>query len=453
MADEEAIRPIIIKKRKVMAGGHHGGAWKVAYADFVTAMMAFFMVMWLVASVNKEQRAALFEYFNNPSMEEGKSTKAAPGQNGPGGASTSAINLGGGLDAPRSSNGKENGLGEPTSAEEAKKIADEDEKKKLDELMKQLQEAIEKSQTLAPFKDQLLLEITPDGLRLQIVDKQNRAMFDSGKAELKDYTVKILRELAPFLARVPNLISISGHTDAKPFGAAGGSYSNWELSTDRANAARRELVRGGYPEEKISRVLGLASSALFVKDDPFSPINRRISIVAMTHKAAEQALSTDAPLKAEPAADAAPAGAEATKTDAAPGTTTPGAASTAIAAPAATASTAAAPAAAPAGAAPTTAAPGAAAKTAAPAAPKTEEKAPISPADAANAARAAIRALAAARAAASAQAAQTAAPKPPAAAAPAPAATASPSAPAQVPTAPAAAPAEQPARPAKNRGG
>ena len=84
MADEEAVRPIIIKKRKVMAGGHHGGAWKVAYADFVTAMMAFFMVMWLVASVNKEQRAALFEYFNNPSMEEGKSTKAAPGQNGPG---------------------------------------------------------------------------------------------------------------------------------------------------------------------------------------------------------------------------------------------------------------------------------------------------------------------------------------------------------------------------------
>ncbi len=305
MADEEAVRPIIIKKRKVMAGGHHGGAWKVAYADFVTAMMAFFMVMWLVASVNKEQRAALFEYFNNPSMEEGKSTKAAPGQNGPGGASTSAINLGGGLDAPRSSNGKENGLGEPTNAEEAKKIADDEEKKKLEELMKQLEEAIEKSQALAPFKDQLLLDISPDGLRLQIVDKQNRAMFDSGKAELKDYTVKILRELAPFLTRVPNMISISGHTDAKPFGNIAGGYSNWELSTDRANAARRELVRGGYPEEKMSRVVGLASSALFVKDDPLSPINRRISIVAMTRKAAETVMATDVPAAVAPPAEAA----------------------------------------------------------------------------------------------------------------------------------------------------
>src|SRR5689334_24120244 len=99
---EEGVRPIIIVKRKPKAPGHHGGAWKVAYADFVTAMMAFFMVMWLVASVSKEQRAALFEYFNNPSMEEGHSVKAAPGQAGPGGASTSPIDLGGGLDAPKS---------------------------------------------------------------------------------------------------------------------------------------------------------------------------------------------------------------------------------------------------------------------------------------------------------------------------------------------------------------
>ena len=425
MADEEAVRPIIIKKRKVMAGGHHGGAWKVAYADFVTAMMAFFMVMWLVASVNKEQRAALFEYFNNPSMEEGKSTKAAPGQNGPGGASTSAINLGGGLDAPRSSNGKENGLGEPTSAEEAKKIADEEEQKKLEELMKQLQEAIEKSQALAPFKDQLLLDISPDGLRLQIVDKQNRAMFDSGKAELKDYTVKILRELAPFLTRVPNMISISGHTDAKPFGSAVGGYSNWELSTDRANAARRELVRGGYPEEKLSRVVGLASSALFVKDDPLSPINRRISIIAMTRKAAETALATDAPPMAAPPADAAPS------TEAAP--------------PAATQTTLPTADVLPVVAAP--AAPAAAANASANGTPGPSESALA-------AARAAARAQAAARAAA---ASPSVAPKPASA-------TALPSVPAQTPpvTAPATvpapaatvpAPAAQPARPAKNPAG
>ena len=151
----------------------------------------------------------------------------------------------------------------------------------------------------------MLLDISPDGLRLQIVDKQNRAMFDSGKAVLKDYTVKILRELAPFLTRVPNMISISGHTDAKPFGNIAGGYSNWELSTDRANAARRELVRGGYPEEKMSRVVGLASSALFVKDDPLSPINRRISIVAMTRKAAETVMATDVPAAVAPPAEAA----------------------------------------------------------------------------------------------------------------------------------------------------
>jgi len=403
MADEEAVRPIIIKKRKVMAGGHHGGAWKVAYADFVTAMMAFFMVMWLVASVNKEQRAALFEYFNNPSMEEGKSTKAAPGQNGPGGASTSAINLGGGLDAPRSSNGKENGLGEPTTAEEAKKIADEEEQKKLEELMKQLEEAIEKSQALAPFKDQLLLDISPDGLRLQIVDKQNRAMFDSGKAELKDYTVKILRELAPFLTRVPNSISISGHTDAKPYGSATGGYSNWELSTDRANAARRELVRGGYPEEKMSRVVGLASSALFVKDDPLSPINRRISIVAMTRKAAESALATDAPPMAAPPADAAPS------TEAAP----PAATQTKLP---------------PADVLPVAAAP------AAPAAANASATGTAAPSESAlSAARAAVRAQAAARAAA---AAPSIAPTP-----------------ASATAAPVPAPAAQPARPAKSPAG
>jgi chemotaxis protein MotB len=307
MADDEAVRPIIIKKRKVQAGGHHGGAWKVAYADFVTAMMAFFMVMWLVASVNKEQRAALFEYFNNPSMEEGKSTKAAPGQQGPGGASTSAINLGGGLDAPRSSNGKENGLGEPTNAEEAKKLEEEEAKriaeaaehKKLESLAAELSDAVSKSQALAPFKDQLLIDITPEGLRLQIIDKQNRTMFDVGRAELKDYTIKILRELAPFLARVPNSISISGHTDAKPYGSGAGGYSNWELSADRANAARRELIRGGLTETKFQRVVGLASSVLFEKTDPLSAKNRRISIIVMTKTASDAARATDEPARTE----------------------------------------------------------------------------------------------------------------------------------------------------------
>ena len=304
---EEAPRPIIVVKRKKGGGGHHGGAWKVAYADFVTAMMAFFMVMWLVAAVSKEQRAALFEYFKNPSMEQGKSVKAAPGQAGPGGASTSVINLGGGLDAPKSSaDTKEQGLGQPTSVEVAKKIAEAEEKKQLESLMQELREAIDKSQALEPFKDQLLLDITPEGLRIQIVDKLNRPMFDSGSSQLKDYTTQILVEIAKYLNSVPNRISLSGHTDDKPFASGNKGYTNWELSADRANAARRALLAGGLAERKMARVVGLASSVLFDKVHPLSPINRRISIIVMTRHAEEAVLSTDAP-QPEPESPDAPA--------------------------------------------------------------------------------------------------------------------------------------------------
>jgi chemotaxis protein MotB len=297
VADKDKIRPIIVVKRKVAAAGHHGGAWKVAYADFVTAMMAFFMVMWLVASVSKEQRAAMFEYFKNPSMEQGTSVKAAPGQAGPGGASTSVIDLGGGLDAPKSSRAADEGLGEKSSdtkAEEAEKAAKETERQQLQSLMDELRDAIGKSQALEPFKDQLLLDITPEGLRIQIVDKQNRPMFDLGKSNLKDYTTAILKEVAKYLNSVPNRVSLSGHTDDKAYAGAAG-YTNWELSADRANAARRALLSGGLETHKIARVVGLASSVLFDKANPYNPINRRISIIVMTKSAEAAALSTDAP--------------------------------------------------------------------------------------------------------------------------------------------------------------
>jgi chemotaxis protein MotB len=305
--NDKAERPILIVKKYKKAAGHHGGAWKVAYADFVTAMMAFFMVMWLIASVNKETRAAIFEYFKNPSMDQGKSPKAAPGQMGPGGASTSVINMRGGLDSPRSSVALiTTGLGTPSSGavtdhpnmklsaseQEAKKIAAAADRKKLESLMAELKEAIGKSQALAPFKDQLLLDITPEGLRIQIVDAQNRPMFDLGSSKLKNYTTDIMRALAPYLNSVNNRISLAGHTDTTPYSAAGG-YNNWDLSTDRANAARRALESGGLTPEKISRVVGLSSSVLFDKDNTRDPINRRISIIVMTHEAEESALKTD----------------------------------------------------------------------------------------------------------------------------------------------------------------
>ena len=299
---ESKVRPIIVVKRRVNAAAHHGGAWKVAYADFVTAMMAFFLVMWLVTAVSKEQRAALFEYFKNPSMEQGKSVKAAPGQAGPGGASTSVINLGGGLDAPKTSRQEDQGLGQ--KADDVTVEEKEKEKKQLESLLDELREAIDKSQALEPFKDQLLLDITPEGLRIQIVDKLNRPMFDSGKAQLKDYTSFILREVAKYLNTVPNRISLSGHTDDKPY-AGNAGYTNWELSADRANAARRALEEGGLESHKMARVVGLASSVLFDKTQPLNPINRRISIIVMTKQAEKAALTTDAPLVQRSATDAA----------------------------------------------------------------------------------------------------------------------------------------------------
>jgi chemotaxis protein MotB len=308
MAKEEKAQIIIVKRRKKGGGGHHGGAWKVAYADFVTAMMAFFLVMWLVSSISKDQRAALFDYFKNPSMEPGKTVRAAPGQAGPGGASTSVISLGGGMDAPRVTvvntpdpNAK---LKPPVPAAsvpqpvkemelaEAKKITDEAEHKKLESLLDELRQAIDKSQALKPFKDQLLLDITPEGLRIQIVDKQNRPMFDIGSARLKDYTDTILKTLAGYLNTVPNRISVTGHTDIRPY-PGGVNYTNWELSADRANAARRALQSGGLAPAKVARVVGLSSSVLFNKDDPQNPINRRISIIVMTKEADDSALKSE----------------------------------------------------------------------------------------------------------------------------------------------------------------
>lgn len=316
-----AARPIFIKRVKKVAGGHHGGAWKVAYADFVTAMMAFFMVMWLVTAVSKEQRAAIFDYFKNPSMEPGKSVKPAPGQMGPGGASSSPINLGGGLDAPKTSLKKTDKIGATVMTEpakpidlksEAEKAAEveamqkELEKKKLEALMQDLKEAISKSQALAPYKDQLLLDVTPEGLRIQIVDAQNRPMFDLGSSRLKPYSTDILKEVALYLKTVPNRVSITGHTDVTPYAGISG-YTNWDLSTDRANAARRALESAGYLTDQISRVTGLGSSVLYNKENPRDPVNRRISIVVMTQEAEEQAQRIDIPTAADGMQEEAPA--------------------------------------------------------------------------------------------------------------------------------------------------
>ncbi|MET0533773.1 MAG: flagellar motor protein MotB [Steroidobacter sp.] len=287
-ADGELPAPIIIKKIKKGGHAHHGGSWKVAFADFATAMMAFFLLMWLMGSTTQEQKGAISEYFNNPSAVPGTSTVPSPtAVQGPGGASTSMIELGGGMELHTQADEKD---GPPkqegaSDEEEAEKRAEEIDRERLNSLMQNLKEAIDAREALAKFKDQILLDITPEGVRIQIVDHDRRSMFPLGSSRLEDFSSKILAELANIIKTVPNKISVSGHTDIKPYLANG--YSNWELSADRANAARRALVTGGLPQDKVGRVVGLASSVLLDSAVPDSPVNRRISIIVMNRRTEE----------------------------------------------------------------------------------------------------------------------------------------------------------------------
>ena len=169
--------------------------------------------------------------------------------------------------------------------------------------MQKVEGVIATHPTLKQFRNQIRLDITSEGLRIQIVDEQNRAMFDSGSAHLKDYTREILRGIAPVLNEVENRIALSGHTDSAPYSSGERGYSNWELSADRANASRRELVAGGIDDRKIVRVVGLASSIPLDRGDPASPVNRRIAIVVLNREAAESALRDPAQVEAKDAED------------------------------------------------------------------------------------------------------------------------------------------------------
>ncbi|NEV60484.1 flagellar motor protein MotB [Thiorhodococcus minor] len=284
MSLDESKQPIVIK-RIVKRGGQNGGAWKIAFADFATAMMAFFLLLWILGATTEAQRAAISEYFQNPSIFSGQSQ--APSElTGEGtGSKPSIIEFEGAIGMgeesvppPPFEEPGADGSTKPAGLE----IDRAQDAARLQRLAQILNQALERSETFAPYKDQLLIDITPEGLRIQIVDKENRSMFGLGSAQLKPYTADILRELGSLINQVPNRISITGHTDATPL--AGFNYSNWELSTDRANAARRALVAGGMQEDKIGRVVGLASTAPFDAADPSNPVNRRISVIVMTRE-------------------------------------------------------------------------------------------------------------------------------------------------------------------------
>jgi chemotaxis protein MotB len=315
MADNNQ-QPIVVKRIKKGGGGAHGGAWKIAYADFVTAMMAFFLLMWLLGSTTQGDLKGIADYFQNPlrlSMTGGKGT----------GASTSPIE-GGGADLTRTvgdtarsdfkqkrvmskvivtppeqqqttntkhtaDDGRKRGAVEVSPTGDPS-VLDQAERDRLQELKERIEAIIEASPELRQFKNQLLLDMTPDGLRIQIVDEKNRPMFDTASADLKSYTQVILRALGPELNRFGSRLSISGHTDAAQYMGSAAGFSNWELSANRANAARRELVAGGLDKDRIIRVLGQASILPLDRSDPFSAANRRISIVVLNKRAEDNIL-------------------------------------------------------------------------------------------------------------------------------------------------------------------
>jgi chemotaxis protein MotB len=284
MADDN-LRPIVVKRIKKVAGGHHGGAWKIAYADFVTAMMAFFLLMWLLGSTAKGDLQGIAEYFSTP-------LKVAMA-GGSGAGDSSSVIQGGGRDLTRKEGQVKKGEDPPLKKTyDLKGVQQELERieaDKLKGLKSRIEAAIEANATLRQFKKQLLMDITTEGLRIQIVDAQNRPMFASAKAELQPYTRDILREIGRVLNDMPNKISLSGHTDATPYSTGDKGYSNWELSADRANASRRELIAGGMEDGKVVRVVGLSSAVLMDQQNPLNPINRRISIIVMNKKTEESA--------------------------------------------------------------------------------------------------------------------------------------------------------------------
>ncbi|MDR1889955.1 MAG: flagellar motor protein MotB [Zoogloeaceae bacterium] len=286
MSDDSS-RPIVIKRIKKGGGGAHGGAWKLAYADFVTAMMAFFILMWLLGSTAKGDLQGLAEFFQNPMKV------ASTGGSGMGDATS--ILQGGGQDLSRSAGQVKRGDIAEAEKRRLRREFERRERRALEGLKKQLEELIDDSPQLRIFKNQLLLDITSEGLRIQIVDEQNRPMFDLAGDKLKPYTRTILREIGTVLNDVPYRISLAGHTDAARFSGGEQGFSNWELSANRANASRRELVLGGMNDLKVLRVVGLSSSVLFDPNDPLNPINRRISIVVLNKRTEMAILQEDSP--------------------------------------------------------------------------------------------------------------------------------------------------------------
>lgn len=286
--DAKKLQPIIIKR--VKKGGHaaHGGAWKIAYADFVTAMMAFFLLMWLLGSTTEGDKKGIADYFGSP-------LKLALLNGGSGSGDSAHLVKGGGEDLTRAQGQVRRGdiqaRKSTINVHQLKAEQIRAEVARLEDLKQKIEQKLAGNSRLAGISSQLKLEMTSEGLRIQIIDEDGKPMFASGSPNVQPNMRELLRVVGSVLASVPNRLTLEGHTDALPFGGAGSNergYSNWELSADRANASRRELVAGGLPEEQVLRVQGLAAANPYDRRDPAAPANRRISILVMTREAEER---------------------------------------------------------------------------------------------------------------------------------------------------------------------
>ncbi len=283
--DAKKLQPIIVKRIKKGGHAHHGGAWKIAYADFVTAMMAFFLLMWLLGSTSEGDKKGIADYFNTP-------LKVALLQSGSGSGDSASVLRGGGEDLTRAGGQVKRGdIEAPRQTINLQALKAEQqraEQAQLEDLKEKVAQKLSDNPATAGLMSQLRLDMTRDGLRIQIVDEDKRPMFDSGSAAVRAPLRELLQAIGSVLVEVPNRITIEGHTDSTPFAAGDRGYGNWELSADRANASRRELVVGGVTNERVLRVQGMASSMPIDAIAPSDPQNRRISIIVMNREAEDR---------------------------------------------------------------------------------------------------------------------------------------------------------------------
>ena len=275
--DKDAKAPIIKKVKKVSGGGHHGGAWKVAYADFVTAMMAFFLLLWLLSTSSKATLDGIAEYFT-PTI----GITGAQGIGFKGGASAQAS---GTAQSNMSDPGVVTGSTPSGSVSRAPEAQAPTEGQEEDNLFKQggaqIQQAFSQDSELTQYRENISIEQTPEGLKIDVMDSDKYGMFEPGSAKLTEHGQKILGKMAGLVGRMPNYVSITGHTDGSPIEAGNRDYTAWELSADRANAARRYLLQAGMVAERPKKITGMGDKELLLPSEPRNPRNRRISIIML----------------------------------------------------------------------------------------------------------------------------------------------------------------------------